>query len=126
MLTKEQIRAAEAAAEENDLPVLTDSARCDAATDTGPQPALASSCPDVAPARTAQRAIPTNHDSIATAMLRRMLDDNLRLAGRMLDIGDAGSAKRLLQSAISQCDQIASYNQPAGAHRDAATTTVEI
>jgi hypothetical protein len=78
------------------------------------------------PARTAQRVIPTNHDNIATALLTDMLKRNLALAGRMVEIGELTSAKRLLQSAISQCDQIASYNQPSGAHRDAATTVTEV
>jgi hypothetical protein len=65
---------------------------------------------------------PAGYENIATSLLRDMLNRNLALAGRMLDIGDCASAKRLLQSAISQCDQIASYHQPP----TKTETTIEI
>lgn len=53
-----------------------------------------------------------HHDDVATQMLRGMFDANVRLAGRMLDIGDHASATRLLQSALSQIEQMALFQTP--------------
>ena len=47
------------------------------------------------------------HAEFAGQMLRGMFDDNVWLAGRMLDIGDTASARRMLESALMQIDQIA-------------------
>ncbi len=96
------------------LPGLTENAGGIARADTG--------------TRTAEPALATfpgdGHTNIATSLLRGMLDRNLKLAGRMLDIGDCSSAKRLLQSAITQCEQISSYQQKNA--KEAKPQTIEI
>jgi hypothetical protein len=51
-------------------------------------------------------------DDFSTRILRGMFDDNCRLAGRMLDIGDHGSARRMLQSAVAQVDQLEMIQAP--------------
>ncbi len=84
MLTREQIQEAEAVAD----------------FDTSPSVPL--------PVRGGEG----RHEDIATQLLRGMFNDNLRLATRMMDIGDCSAAERLLQSAITQARQIASYGQP--------------
>ncbi len=97
MLTQEQIARAE-----NFEPGLTENAGGIARADTGKrtaEPALAT--------------FPGDGHNLATTLLRGMFDRNLKLAGRMLDIGDCSSAKRLLQSAITQCEQIGSYGTKA-------------
>lgn len=113
MLTKKQILEAESTAA--NLPELTDSARV-------PMPATDKGLRKAAPAPA------TPHQNTATALLRDMFDRNLKLVTRMMDIGDCSSAKRLLQSAISQCDQIASYgNVPsAGQPQTKPTTDIEV
>ncbi len=45
-------------------------------------------------------------DDFSTRILRGMFDDNCRLAGRMLDIKDHASARRMLQSALKQIEQM--------------------
>ena len=52
---------------------------------------------------------PARPDDFSTRILRGMFDDNCRLAGRMLDIKDHASARRMLQSAIKQIDQLETF-----------------
>lgn len=103
MLTAEQIQLAEETARE--LPGLTDSEPVRLpATDTGRAPA-----PE------------HNHEDVAILLLTQMIERNLDHARRMLALGDLTSVRHLLQSAISQVDQIAAY-QPKIQNR----TTIEI
>lgn len=110
MLTKEQVQEAE-----NFEPELTENAGVIARADTGTRKAAP------APATFAG-----GHQNIATALLREMFDRNVSLAGRMLAIGDTASAKRLLQSAITQCDQIASYRPQISPINAEQKPTIEI